>query len=133
MKKNLMWRNLATSLILYEKIQTTLAKAKVTQSVVEKNIQTAKRGFIQKQELVARRQLLGSLLDKKAVDKVFEVLRPRYQKLTSGFVEVIKLGNRLGDGSSMALVRLKNDAKDAKDIKAKNKDGEKDETKESKN
>lgn len=94
-------RNLATSLILYEKITTTTAKAKETKSVVEKLINRSKTG-----DLAARRRLLAYLFDEKATKKVLEVLVPRYKNKKSGFVRIYKLGTRLGDGAQVCILEL---------------------------
>ena len=94
-------RNLTTSLIIYEQVKTTQAKAKEIVPISVKMINLAK-----KNDLSARRKLLGYFFDKKAVEKIFEVLIKRYQNISSGFVKVYKLGPRLGDGSEMVLVKL---------------------------
>ena len=94
-------RNLATSLILYERITTTTAKAKETKSVVEKLINRSKTG-----DLAARRRLLAYLFDKNATKKVLDVLVPRYKNKKSGFVRIYKLGTRLGDGAEECLLEL---------------------------
>lgn len=94
-------RNLATSLILYEEIKTTTTKAKEIKPIVEHLIQVAK-----KNNLAARRRLLGYLFDKKAVEKVFEVFVLRYKKIPSGFIKIYKIAPRLGDNAEMVLVKL---------------------------
>lgn len=93
-------RNLASSLILHEKIKTTEAKAKETKRVVEKFITTSK-----KQTLAARRALLASL-PKKTVQKLMEELAKRYEKRQGGYTRVIKLGPRKSDGAKMAIIEL---------------------------
>lgn len=94
-------RNLATSLVLYERITTTTAKAKETKSVVERLINRSKTG-----DLAARRRLLAYLFDEKATKKVLEVLVPRYKNKKSGFVRIYKLGTRLGDGAEESILEL---------------------------
>lgn len=94
-------RNLATSLVLYERITTTTAKAKETKSVVERLINRSKTG-----DLAARRRLLAYLFDEKATKKVMEVLVPRYKNKKSGFVRIYKLGTRLGDGAEESILEL---------------------------
>lgn len=95
-------RNLATSLILYEEITTTKAKAKEVKAVVEHLIYKAK-----KNDLASRRLLLAYLFDKKATKKVFEVMVPRYKKTNSGFILSYKLGQRLGDSAPLVMLKLK--------------------------
>ena len=89
-------RNLATSLVLYEEIQTTEAKAKEVKPILEHFIHLAKEDT-----LAARRQLLGYFFDQNATEKIFEVLVPRYKKITSGFIKIVKIGPRLGDNAEM--------------------------------
>lgn len=95
-------RNLATSLILYEEITTTKAKAKEVKTVVERLIYRAK-----KNDLASRRMLLAYLFDKKATKKVLEVIVPRYKKINSGFILTYKLGQRLGDSASLVMLKLR--------------------------
>ena len=97
-----MLANLATSLVLYEKIKTTISKAKEVKSLVDQYIHLGKKA-----DLTVRRQLLGLLPDKKAVAKILEVLGPRYSGVQGGVVQIYKLGPRVGDGALMCLVRLK--------------------------
>lgn len=94
-------RNLATSLILYERITTTTAKAKELRSIIERLLTVAARN-----DLVARRRLLAYLFDEKAVKKMFEVLAPRFKNIKSGFVKTYHLGARLGDGAEMMMIEL---------------------------
>lgn len=96
-----MLRNLSTSLILYEKIFTTKAKAKETKNKVEKLLSVAKSN-----NLSARRAVLAYLLDQNATKKIFEVLVPRYAKRKTGFIESFHFKARIGDGSCMMLLRL---------------------------
>lgn len=97
-------RNLATSLVLYEEIKTTKAKAKEVKPIVEKLINRAKKS--QSNNLSIRRQLLGYFFDKNATRKVFEVYVPRYAKIGSGFVKIYHLGLRSGDNAQMVLLKL---------------------------
>ena len=94
-------RGLATSLIVYEKIKTTKAKAKAVKPVVEKLITTAK-----KNDLNARRKLLETLYHKKAVNKALEVLGPRYKGKAGGYTRIINLGNRVGDNAEMVQIEF---------------------------
>lgn len=94
-------RNLATSLVLYEEIRTTKPKAQEVKAIVEHLIHLAKQDT-----LVVRRQLLGYFFDGNAVKKMFEVLVPRYKKITSGFIKIYKVGPRLGDNAEMVILKL---------------------------
>ncbi|MDD4476788.1 MAG: 50S ribosomal protein L17 [Patescibacteria group bacterium] len=94
--------NLAESLILYEKIKTTKAKAKATSSVVEKIITKAKGENV----LNARRSLMKILYTENAIKKAMEDLKNRYSDKKSGFTRVIALKRRKGDGAEEAIVEL---------------------------
>lgn len=94
-------RNLVTSLVLYEAIRTTEAKAKSIVPVAERLITHARTG-----SLAARRSAKALLFDMNAVRKLFEDFPERYGDRTSGFVRVTKLPSRPGDQASMAKVEL---------------------------
>ena len=97
-----MVKNMAASLILHEKVSTTPVKAKVVQSYVEKLITKGKPNT-----LTARRQLIQALpVKSKAVDKVLEVLSPKYKERHGGYTRIIKLGERPGDGSKTAIIEF---------------------------
>ncbi len=96
-----MLRNLATSLIIHEKIHTTLPRAKALRSYVEKWLTMGKKG-----SLHARRQLLSVCYDKDAVAKVFDALAKRYETRPGGYTRVYKLDYRHGDGAQTAIIEL---------------------------
>ena len=93
--------NLATALIERERIQTTDSLAKASQRLVERLITKAKMGTLH-----ARRQVLKVIKDKKVVAKLFDTIAPRYSDRNGGYVRLIKIGNRLGDGAAVSLVEL---------------------------
>ncbi|MCR4820730.1 MAG: 50S ribosomal protein L17 [Elusimicrobiales bacterium] len=93
-----MFSNMATSLLLHEKIETTLVKAKELTSVVEQIITDAKKG----RHIEVRRVIK----DKNVYKKLFEVIAPRYKERACGCVRVLKLGQRKGDAAEIALVKL---------------------------
>ncbi len=99
--RELMLRNLASSIIIYEKVKTTQAKAKVVKPFLEKIITTAKKG-----SLADRRNLLKVLLQPKAVKKAMEVLGDRYKDRPGGYCRIIKIGPRQGDGAQMVQIEL---------------------------
>ena len=99
--RELMLRNLASSIILYEKVQTTRAKAAAVRPLVEKMITISKAN-----DLNARRNLLEVLLQKNAVRKAMEVLSVRYKERDGGYTRTIKLGARQGDGAQMVQIEL---------------------------
>lgn len=94
-------RGLATSVVLYEHVNTTLAKAKAVRPLVERLITKGK-----KKTLVSRRQLMQVLLSESAVNKVLEELGPRYQERPGGYTRIVKLGTRKGDGAEVAQIQL---------------------------
>src|SRR3989338_1156222 len=94
-------RSLATSVIIYEKVKTTQAKAKAVRPVVEKLITIAK-----KNDLTARRKLLDVLYHKKAVNKALEILGPRYKERKGGYTRIINLNNRKGDNAEIVQIEF---------------------------
>jgi large subunit ribosomal protein L17 len=94
-------RGLVTSVILYESVNTTLAKAKAVKPLVEKLI-TAGRI----KSLTTRRKLMQTLTVESAVNKVLEELGPRYATRPGGYTRIIKLGQRQGDGAEIAQIQL---------------------------
>lgn len=99
--RRLMVRNILTSLVLYEKVDTTKAKSKVLKSQFDRIIARSKKA-----DLAVRRNLEGIILDKSAVKKVIEELIPRYADRESGFTRSYHLKNRLGDNSQMVRIEL---------------------------
>src|SRR5450432_1976026 len=94
-------RNLVTSIILEERIETTVPKAKAMRPIVEKMITLGKRG-----DLAARRQALAYLMTSAAVDKLFDVIGPRFGDRQGGYLRIVKLGWRKGDGADTVFVEL---------------------------
>ncbi|WP_010095724.1 50S ribosomal protein L17 [Ornithinibacillus scapharcae] len=100
-------RNLASDLIIHERIETTEAKAKELRSIVDKMITLGKRG-----DLHARRQAAAFLYNKEAneedsvVQKLFNDVAKRYEDRQGGYTRVLKLGERQGDGAKMAIIEL---------------------------
>jgi len=94
-------RNIVTSLIKYEQIETTDAKAKALRPIVEKMITLAKQG-----DLHSRRQALSYIQDKKVAHKLFDQLKDRFQGRKGGYIRIIKKGQRKGDGASISIVQL---------------------------
>ena len=93
--------NLAESLILYEKIKTTKAKAKALRPYVERLITRAKM-----QTLAARRELMKTLYTQNAIKKLMENVGPRYKERSGGFTRIVMLKNRKGDGAEEVLIEL---------------------------
>lgn len=96
-----MSRNMATSLLEYEKITTTLPKAKQLRCVVERMITLGKKGA-----LADRRRALGYIRLKGVVHKLFSELAERYKDRQGGYTRIYKLGYRVGDNAPMAVIEL---------------------------
>lgn len=112
-----MLRNLVTSLLEHEKVKTTDAKAKEVRPLAEKLIGLAKRG-----DLHARRQALSVVRKPDLVKKLFETLSPRYQSRTGGYLRIVKVGYRPGDGAPVSVVELIGEGKEgARKAKARRK------------
>ena len=94
-------RNLATSLVLHERIKTTLPKAKELRSVVEHYITLGKRGDIH-----ARRLCAAYFFDTVAVQKLFSNLADRYKTRPGGYTRILRNGIRHSDSASLALIEL---------------------------
>jgi large subunit ribosomal protein L17 len=96
-----MLRNMVTSLLEYESITTTDARAKAIRSVADKMITLGKRG-----DLHARRQAMQTIRSKKVTSLLFDEIAPRFSNREGGYVRVIKKGFREGDRAAMSLVEL---------------------------
>lgn len=96
-----MMRNLVTSLLEHERVETTRAKAKEVRQWAEQIITLAKRG-----DLHARRQTLALVRSKKVVAKLFRELRERYLERPGGYTRIIPLGLRLGDGAPLSIIEM---------------------------
>ncbi len=96
-----MLRNLAASLIIYEKVKTTEAKAKALKPFVEPMITKSKSG-----SLHDRRELHKKLYMENAVKKLMEELGPRYKDRNGGYTRIVKLGTRQGDGAKIVQIEL---------------------------
>lgn len=96
-----MFRNMATSLLMHERIETTLPKAKELRGIVEKMITLGKRG-----DLHARRAAAGYLFNDDVVAKVFSDLANRFASRPGGYTRILRKGFRFGDGADMAFLEL---------------------------
>jgi large subunit ribosomal protein L17 len=89
--------NTAIGLIMHEKVDTTVEKAKAGQRYTERLITLARRG-----DLHARRIAFSRLQEKNAVDKLFSEIGEKYKDRNGGYTRVVKLGPRRGDGAELA-------------------------------
>lgn len=99
--REMMLRNLAASIIIYEKVKTTQSKAKAARPLVEKMITISKQN-----NLTARRKLRQLVPQTLAIKKLMEVINKRYAERGSGYTRIVKLNRRAGDGASLAQIEL---------------------------
>jgi len=106
-----MFMNMSNALIKHEQITTTLAKAKELRRFVEKIITLGKKG-----DLLSRRKTISTLQDNEISKKVFDVLSNRYKNRAGGYTRIVKLGNRFGDNSPIAVIELVDRDENAKGL-----------------
>ena len=94
-------RNLVTSVIVEERIETTVPKAKAARPIVEKMITLGKRG-----DLAARRLAMAYLMTDEAVVKLFDTIGPRFGDRNGGYLRIVRTGWRKGNGADTAFVEL---------------------------
>jgi large subunit ribosomal protein L17 len=94
-------RNLVTSIVLEDRVETTVAKAKAARPHVEKLITLGKKG-----DLHARRQALAYLQTREAVTRLFETVAPRYGDRQGGYLRIVRTGFQRGDGAEKAFIEL---------------------------
>jgi large subunit ribosomal protein L17 len=97
-----LYRNLTVSILRYERVQTTEAKAKEVRGQVERMITLAKRG-----DLAARRAVVAEFPNEPlVVTKLFDEIAPKYADRTSGFTRIVHLGQRMGDSAQLVQIEL---------------------------
>jgi large subunit ribosomal protein L17 len=94
-------RNLVTSIIVMDRVETTITKCKATRPIVEKMITLGKRGDVH-----ARRQAAAYLMTPESVDRLFAVVAPRYAARNGGYSRITRTGARKGDAAEMAFIEL---------------------------
>ena len=94
-----MYRNMVTSLLELERIETTDAKAKEIRRLADRMITLGKRG-----DLHARRQALAVIRSRDVTAKVFGELADRYRERPGGYTRVMKVGSRAGDAAPTSVV-----------------------------
>ena len=94
-------RNLVTSVIERDRVETTVAKAKAVRPLVEKMITLGKKG-----DLHARRQALAFIMTDAAVERLFETVAPRYGDRNGGYLRIVRTGFQRGDGAEKAFIGL---------------------------
>lgn len=104
-----MLRNQAQSLLRYERIQTTVPRAKELRPFVERIITIAKRSLADGGEnrgVTARRLVARDIHDRAIVGKLFETIAPRFAERPGGYTRVLRLGYRRGDSAEVAQIEL---------------------------
>ena len=102
-------RDLATDLIVFERIETTEAKAKELRSVVEKMITLGKRGDLHARRQAAafiRNEVANEESGQDALQKLFSDIAPRYEERQGGYTRIMKIGPRRGDAAPMVIIEL---------------------------
>jgi len=99
--RNSLFKNLVTSVVLEERIVTTVPKAKAVKPLVEKMITLAKADTLH-----TRRQAAAVLRTPAAVKKLFDTLGTRFGQRNGGYTRITRLGPRKGDGAEQAMIEL---------------------------
>ena len=105
-----MLRNQAHALLLHERIETTMPRAKELRPFVERLITIAKRGLAggeaNGRTLHARRLVLRDIQDRDVVSKLFDTIAPRFEGRPGGYTRILRLGYRRGDSAEVAQIEL---------------------------
>ena len=96
-----MMRNMVTSIIMEERIETTAIKAKAVRPLVEKMITLGKKG-----DLAPRRQAAAFLMTDEDVHKLFDTVAPRFGDREGGYTRIVRTAWRKGDGAEKAFIEL---------------------------
>ena len=102
-------KNLAVSLIIHEKIETTLEKAKFVRPFVERIITRAKKGYLSKDRIAVFntiKELRKAIGNEEAIKKLMDSVASRFEKRMGGYTRIIKTGNRGGDNANTARIEL---------------------------
>ena len=111
--RDLMLRNLVTSLFENESIRTTEARAKEARRLAEKVVTWGKRG-----DLHARRLALRYVSSDAVVKKVFDTIAPRFEGRQGGYTRIIKLNQRRGDAAPVVILELTEKGREVEEEKA---------------
>ena len=110
-QRKAMLRDLATSLIVSERIETTEARAKEVRSVVEKLITLGKKGDLASRRNAAKTLQNVEILNEDestqtALQKLFGEIAERYTERQGGYTRILKVGPRRGDGAESVIIEL---------------------------
>lgn len=96
-----MLRSLATEVIVYGKVETTVTRAKEVSAMTEKMITLGKAG-----DLHSKRQVLSYVTKESVAKKLFDDIAPSYSGRNGGYTKIVKIGPRRGDAAEMAIISL---------------------------
>lgn len=99
--RNMMYRNLVTSLFKHERIQTTAPKAKEARAVAERLITFAKKGDLHSRRIAARK-----VNEPVVLQKLFAEIGPRYATRPGGYTRIMRVGPRHGDNAELVILEL---------------------------
>src|SRR5229473_414894 len=103
-----LFRNLVLSLVRYERIKTTDAKAKELRRYADRMVTLGKRG-----DLAARRLAYNFMQSRDAVKKLFDEIAPRFKDRAGGYTRVVKFGMRRGDAAPLSVIEFTGGAEQA--------------------
>jgi large subunit ribosomal protein L17 len=106
-QRKAMLRDLVTALIIHERIETTLVKAKELKRLADKMVTLGKKNTLASRRKAAQTiRFLDADNDKNALQKLFDDIAPRYLERQGGYTRVFKLGPRRGDSTEMAIIEF---------------------------
>ena len=121
-QRKALMRSMVTSLLKYERIETTKAKALEVRKMAEKLITRSKVDSVHNRRVASR-----YIYDEAVVNKLFKEIGPLFTERNGGYTRILKTGNRLGDAAEMVILELVEKTKkeeksaDKKDKKSKEK------------
>ncbi|MBD3296537.1 MAG: 50S ribosomal protein L17 [Candidatus Omnitrophica bacterium] len=96
-------KSMTNDLLTYQRIETTMAKARALRSFAEPLITLAKNN---PDSVSARRQAFSKLCDRRVVKSLFEQIAPLFKDVPGGYTRIMRAGNRKGDGADLAIMEL---------------------------
>ena len=106
-QRKAMLRDLVTHLIIHERITTTETKAKELQRLADKMVTLGKKGTLAARKQAAQTvRFLDVTEDQNALQKLFDVLAPRFKERNGGYTRIYKMGPRRGDSTPMAIIEF---------------------------
>jgi large subunit ribosomal protein L17 len=99
--RNALLDSIAKALFKYERVRTTMPKAKEAKRLAEKLITRARTDSVHNRRIAGR-----TISDKKLLNKLFTEIAPRFTERPGGYTRIIKLGKRFGDASEMVILEL---------------------------